>query len=223
MYGLRIAFVVALYFISSISAIAAPKVLMLMPNDFMWPEYSEPRKLYEAAGFEITTAGKLKEKVEPDLRNRKDFPDAKEINVDLSFDEVNIDNYDAITFVAGNGAWHDFFPNQRVHDLVKESFKKRKIVGLLCASTGLLGLVDNWDGTSPIAAGRKAVGYFPVAGIIEKLGQVNYIEGGQKEPGVEVDGNLVTGRNPESSTLFGQKIVELLKNKSRKIAPKGIM
>lgn len=197
-------------FVSNV-ALAGKSVLMMVPDDFMWPEYNEPRKLYEAAGFKVVTAGKFKEEMKPDRRNKKDFPESRPVNVDLAFDQVKIDEYDAITFVAGNGAWHDFLPNQLVHDLLKEAFGKGKVVGLLCASTGLLGLVGNWDGQSkPIAEGRKAVGYFRVSGIIKNLGKVHLIEGGVKEPAVAVDGNLVTGRNPESSKLFGEKIVEVL-------------
>lgn len=191
-------------------------VLMMVPNDFMWPEYSEPKRLYEAAGFKISTAGRFREQVRPDRRNIKDYPEAAPLQVDMTFDDVNVDDYAAITFVAGNGAWHDFFPNQRVHHILKDAMDKDKIVGLLCASTGLLGLANNWDGQSPIAAGKKAVGYFRVAGIIQNLGKVDYVDGGQREPGVMVDGNLVTGRNPESSTLFGEKIVEVLRQKLTK-------
>ena len=147
-----------LLLIFSFSASANTRVLMMIPNDFMWPEYSEPRKAYEAAGFKIKTAGKYKELVEPDRRNVRDYPEAKPVAVDLSFDEVKVDDYDAITFVGGNGAWHDFFPNLKVHDLVKEAFAKNKIIGLLCSSTGLLGLIGNWDGQQkPIAEGRKVV------------------------------------------------------------------
>lgn len=194
---------------------AQPKVLMMVPDDFMWPEYAEPRKLYEDAGFKVVTAGKYKEAMRPDRRNQRDFRESKPVLVDLSFDEVSVDEFDAITFVAGNGAWHDFFPNQKVHDLVAEAFAKKKWVGLLCASTGLLGLVGSWDGSEPIAKGRSAVGYFRVEGLIRKLGQVTFISGGQKEPGVYVDGNLITGRNPESSRLFGEKVVEVLKKSVR--------
>ncbi len=197
---------------ASVGAHAQTKVLMMVPDDFMWPEYALPKAQYQAAGFKVFTAGKFKEEMKPDRRNKKDYPDSMPVKVDFSFDEVRIDDFDAITFVGGNGAWHDFFPNQKVHDLVKEAFSKNKIVGLLCASTGLLGLVGNWDGNStPIAKGRKAVGYFRVEALIKNLGKVNYIDGGQREPGVFADGNLVTGRNPESSKIFGEKIVEVLR------------
>lgn len=198
---------------AGISAQGGTRILMMVPHDFMWPEYSEPKKLYEQVGFEVVTAGRFKEEVVPDRRNKATYPEAKPIMVDLSFDEVKLDQFDAITFVAGNGAWHDFFPNQTVHNLVKEAIAKKKVVGFLCASTGLLGLVGNWDGEAkPIAEGKKVVGYFRVAGILKKLGKVNYIDGGQNEPGVSADGNLVTGRNPESSKIFGQKVIEVIQS-----------
>lgn len=191
---------------------AAKKVLMMIPDDFMWPEYSIPRKHYEAAGFEIFTAGKHKEALRPDRRNLKDYPESRNLNPDFTFEEVIPGNFDAITFVAGNGAWHDFFPSDIVHKIVREAFLQKKILGLLCASTGLLGFVDNWNGETPtLFTGKKVTGYFRVEGILRKIAQVDFVEGGRKEPGVVVDKNLITGRNPESSDLFGKAIVQALR------------
>lgn len=76
------------------------------------------------------TASKSKDEARPDKRNRTDHPASKELKTDLVFEEVKIEEFDAITFVAGNGAWHDFFPNQKVHDLVKSAMKANKVVGL---------------------------------------------------------------------------------------------
>ncbi|MCM0607256.1 MAG: DJ-1/PfpI family protein [Xanthomonadaceae bacterium] len=200
----------AFLLLSSTSAFAAKKVLMFVANDFMWPEYYEPRKLYENAGFKVTTTGRFKEELSPDRRNFKEYKEARKIQMDLSFDEVKIDDYDAITFVGGNGAWHDFFPTQRVHELLIEAINKNKVVALLCTSTGLLGLVGNFDGKNPIAKDKKVVGYFRVEGILKSLGKVKFVDGGQKEATVAVDGNIITGRNPESSVIFGEKVVEIL-------------
>jgi putative intracellular protease/amidase len=202
------------------SAFAGKKVLMMIPNDFMWQEYALPLQQYKAAGFEVTTAGRFNESVLPDRRNNLKghalyFEEAKPIKVDMSFDEVNVDKFDAITFVAGNGAWHDFFPSDVVHKVVITSLEKNKILGLLCASTGLLGIAGNYDGNQkPVAEGKKIVGYYRVEGLLKNMGKTNYVAGGRNEPAVEVDGNLVTGRNPESSQLFGTKIVDLLLGRS---------
>ena len=91
--------VLTLFFASS--AFAGKKVLMMIPNDFMWQEYALPLQQYKAAGFEVTTAGRFKESVVPDRRNNLKghalyFEEAKPITVDMSFDEVNVDKFDAI-------------------------------------------------------------------------------------------------------------------------------
>lgn len=207
---------IGLGFVLLVLALSAPalaesatkRVLMMVPDDFMWPEYGTPRALYEKAGHRVTVAGRFPGEVKPDRRNKKDYPESGPVKVDLVFDRVNVQDYDAITFVAGNGAWHDFFPAEPVHKVLKSAFERKMLVGLICASTGLLGMVDNVDGDGkPLAEGRKVVGYWRVAGILKKLGRVNLVEGGKTEPGVAVDGKLVTGRNPESAELFGKAIV----------------
>jgi putative intracellular protease/amidase len=197
-------------------AAANPKVLMMVPDDFMWPEYQIPRAEYEKAGFTVKTAGRFEGEVRPDRRNKKDFPESTPIKVDLTFDQVNTSDFDAISFVAGNGAWHDFFPTQRVHDLILEARSKDKVIGLLCASTGLLGLVGNWNGTSkPIAQGKKVVGYFRVEGILKNMGKVNFVSGERNEVTAVADGNLVTGRNPESSQAFADLMVKTIKSRKQ--------
>jgi putative intracellular protease/amidase len=213
-------FMCLLAFSFSLSALSATKVLMMVPNDFMWPEYSMPYRAYKEAGFEVTLAGRFKEQLAPDRRNLiKGNPlysaEAAPVKVDMTFEEVNVEQYDAITFVAGNGAWHDFFPNDVVHKILISSLQNNKVVGLLCASTGLLGLAGNYDGKQPpVAAGKRVVGYYRVEGLLTNIGKTNYIPGGRNEPAVQVDGNLVTGRNPESSQIFADKIVEVLNGRS---------
>lgn len=200
-------------FNSLASTMPHSRVLMMVPDDFMWPEYAEPRRLYNSAKFDVKIAGKSKSPRKPDSRMMKAYPDSKDLHVDLTFDEVKVEDYDAITFVAGHGAWSDFFPNPKVHEIVSQAFNQQKILGLLCGSTGLLAMTNNWDGNHPIAPGRKAVAYFRVEGMVQKLGKITLIPGGRTQVGVVRDGHLITGRNPESSKLFGEKIVEALKHK----------
>lgn len=203
-------------------AFSSTKVLMMVPNDFMWPEYALPYNSYKDAGFEVTIAGRFKENLNPDRRNTQKgnvlfAAEAAPIMAQMTFEEVNVDQFDAVTFVGGNGPWHDFFPSDVVHRIVIAAMQKNKVVGLLCASTGLLGIAGNYDGNqSPVAAGRKVVGYYRVEGILTKLGKTIYIPGGRNEPGVQVDGNLVTGRNPESSQIFADKVVEVLLGRKAK-------
>lgn len=211
-------FMVRFRFFLIIAALVSPavafgkNVLMMVPDDFMWPEYELPLTAYKKDGHTVKVAGKYRGEVKPDRRNSSEFPTSRAVTVDMTFDEVKVEDFDAITFVAGNGAWHDFFPNETVHKIVQTAFDKEKVIGLLCASTGLLGLVGNFDGNGkPIAEGRKVVGYFRVEGILTKLGKVKFVAGDRKAPAAVIDGNLVTGRNPESSQVFAEKVVELLR------------
>ena len=212
--------------LTSFSAISATKVLMIVPNDFMWPEYGLPYRAYKEAGFEVSVAGRFKEQLIPDRRNVLKgnalfFPDAGPVRADMTFEEVDIDQFDAITFVAGNGAWHDFFPSDVVHKIVIAAIQKNKVLGLLCASTGLLGIAGNYNGKqAPVAAGRKVVGYYRVEGLLTLFGKTNFVQGGRNEPGVQVDGTLITGRNPESSQIFGDKVVEVLMGRNPSSAKK---
>ncbi len=73
------------------------KILMVMAqNGFRDEEYEVPKSLFEKAGFEVVTASSEKGIAKGKL--------GAEVKVDLSFDEVNIRDYEAIVFVGGPGA-----------------------------------------------------------------------------------------------------------------------
>jgi putative intracellular protease/amidase len=86
------------------------------------------------------------------------------------------------------------------------------LTALLCSSTGLLGVTNNFNGQSkPIAEGRHVTGYYRVEGLLRNLGKVNYDPGEKDKPYVVVDGKLITGRDPISAQLFGETVAKELK------------
>lgn len=190
------------------------RLLMMVPNDFMWPEFKEPLDEYKAAGLEVVVATKDGAPANPDARNRAEFKESGPVNADLSFKQVDVSGFDAVTTVGGNGAWHDFFPNPDAHRILKESLEGGKVTGLICASTGVLALLNDFEGSqTPLIAGRDVVGYYKVESMLRELGEANFIPGQRDEPTVVVDGNLITGRNFEASEPFGKAVVEALKEK----------
>ena len=188
----------------------APKrVLMMVSEGFYAPEYYKPLRAFKKAGFEVITATKYNRATKPDERQVDTHP---AVIGDINFSGINYKKYDAIVFAGGNGAWEDFFPNSDVHKALSDFLSNGKIVALLCSSTGLLGVANNLDGKGvPLAEGRNVTGYKRVKGILTELGKVNYLSGENGKPFVVVDGNLITGRDPLSSELFAQKIIEKLK------------
>ena len=204
---------VALVVVSPLAASAeptSPKRVVMLVNDGLWaPEYYEPRRIFDQAGFTVIVAGKYSGQVRPDRRNIAYDP----ITVDTTFDKVNLEQFDAITFAGGNGAWSDYFPNDDVHKLVREAFRLKKVLGLLDTATGLLGIVDNLDGQGlGLANGRNVTGETRVEGILRGLGHVAFDPGEAGKPYVLTDGNLITGRDRSSATLFGETVAQKLRN-----------
>jgi protease I len=198
----------AVLLLAALPASAAPKKVVFFISEGFWaPEYYEPRAAFDKAGFAVTVAGKYADPVRPDRRQWEKYQPVKP---DVSFDKVDVAAYDAVVFAGGNGAWEDFFPNEDVHRVLKDSFAAGKLTALLCSSTGLLGIVDNVDGRGkPLAEGRRVTGYYRVEGLL-RMGKVKYDPGEKDKPYVVVDGKLITGRDPISAVLFGETVVKAL-------------
>lgn len=207
MKKLTILLITTLLTISCANA-STKKVLMMVSEGFYAPEYYKPLAAYKSAGFEVVTATKYPRLTKTDERQVNEYAP---VRGDITFDKIIASDYDAITFVGGNGAWEDFFPNQTVHRLLQDFLEQKKVVGLLCSATGLLGVANNLSGQGePLAKGRNVTGYKRVKGLLIELGKVNYHGGTAGKPFVVVDENLITGRDPNSSELFAKKVVEAL-------------
>lgn len=186
-----------------------PKILIMVPNNFKWPEYADPRSIYEAAGLEVVVATIDGRDATPDSRDYETYEGVGPAPASLSFEQVRVDDYNAITTVGGNGAWEDFMPNKEAHRVIREALSKNKTTALICASTGVLAVLDNFDGANEsLVKGRKVTGYYKVEGLLRELGEVNFVDGEPTEITVVTCGNLITGRNPESSKLFGEKVLQ---------------
>jgi protease I len=189
-------------------AAQSKKILMIINEGFQVDEYFTPKKIFEKAGFKVKTASRYGGKVQP---TRKYIKQYGQVPTDMSFEEVKVSDYDAITFTGGSGAWTDYFPNKTLHDILIQSVnRKEMIVGLICAGTGLLATAHNLDGSTPQFKGRHVTGYGEVSGLLKTLGQVQYDSGDLTKPYVVEDGNLITGRDPMSAEAFGQAVTNKL-------------
>lgn len=205
---LIITFVIILLSFNTFASAPQKNVLMMVSEGFYAPEYFKPLKAFREAGFKITTATKYARAIKPDERQINEYP---AVTGQITFKEIDAQDYDAIVFAGGNGAWEDFFPNPDVHKALTSFMNEGKVVALICSATGLLGVANNFSGNElPIAEGRKVTGYKRVKGLLVKLGRVDYVSGPKGEPFVVVDKNLITARDPLSSELFAQKIIEKL-------------
>jgi putative intracellular protease/amidase len=170
------------------------KVLLIIAHEGFQPvEYAEPKKILDDAGFTVITAsnkpGRAKDK------------DGKEVEVNLTVDQVVVKDYDGIFFIGGPGSLENL-DNEASYRVIRESSKRHLPLGAICAATRILAKAGaltrkkatGWNGDNELEN-------------IYAVYDVYYLN----EP-VVVEENVVTATNPDAAKTFGQEILTLLQN-----------
>lgn len=168
------------------------KVLLVIAFEGFQPdEYSQPKQLLEAAGVTVVTASdKMGEAISKWERLR--------VKVDLTLDDVKVDDYDGVFFIGGPGALAHL-DNELSYKIANSILDK--VHGAICISPRILAHAG-------VLKGKKATGWDldgELSGILTSAG-AEYVK-----KSVVVDGNLITADGPEAAVEFGKAIVKLLK------------
>jgi len=143
-----------------------------------------------------------------------------------SIADVDWSTYDVVFFAGGHGAMWDFAENQELHARTAEVFESGRIVSTVCHGAAVLPRVRLRNGKYMID-GKKGTGFAffdeTIAGV-KKLVPYN-MEKRLKDRGLKyskaflplaghtvVDGNLITGQNPNSTTATAQAVVKALQS-----------
>ena len=152
-------------------------------------EYTEPKKVLEAAGIKVTTVSTSKGSARGKFRVTA--------QVDKTIDEISPADYDALTLVGGPGAL-EHLDNEKVHKIFQAASAQGKVIGAICISPVVLAHAGLLKG--------KTVTSFPDgAAELKKAGAV------YTGKDLETDGKLVTADGPLPAKKYGQALVELLK------------
>ncbi len=169
-------------------------LIILMPENFRDEEFKIPKEKLEKSGVDVTVAGLQPGKARGML--------GMTTTPDITIDDVNVDDFDAVIVPGGNGSPKYLWNNPKVLGIVREAYGNNKIVGGICLSAAVLanaGILKNRSATVyETAESLKAL----------ERGGANYI----KKP-VVVDGNIVTAEGPASAGKFADEILRLLKGK----------
>jgi len=168
-------------------------VFIIAPNKFRDEELNHPKEILENQGIAISVASK-------NTKNAVGALGAK-VKVDLDVSEIDIRRYDALILVGGEGAML-YFNDPQIHKIVKDAYKKEKIIGAICIAPTILA-------NSGILKGKKVTS-FPTEE--KNLEQKEAIYTGEN---ITTDGQIITANGPSSARLFGKKIFELLSNNSQ--------
>ena len=142
-----------------------------------------------------------------------------------SISEVQTEDYELVYFAGGHGAMWDFADNELLNSMTREMYESDKVVSAVCHGVAALQNVKLSNGKYLID-GKKGTGfaYFDerIAGV-KKLVPYN-MQKRLKDRGMiyskaffplskhtVVDGNLITGQNPNSATETALKSLEMLR------------
>ncbi|CAG9213855.1 ThiJ/PfpI family protein [Paraburkholderia tropica] len=203
------------------------------PTGFYLSEVTHPLAVLEAAGIPVEFAS-IQGGEPPvdgldldDPVNARYWNDARfraAIAGSKALADVDASTLSAIFFAGGHGAMWDFPASAAVNDTTRAVWEAGGVVGAVCHGPAALVNVTLSDGRY-LVAGRKvaaftdaeeeAVGLTDVVPFL--LSSTLAQRGAQMQPGapwtrtVAVDGQLVTGQNPQSATGVGEAIRDLLK------------
>lgn len=169
--------------------------IIIALRDFQDKEYFGTKEVLEGAGIKTTTVSAKKETATGAYGG--------EVKVDLTLDEINIADYDAVVFIGGGGALK-YLDNEVCYKIAKETVKAGKVLGAICISPVILakaGVLAEKKATvwsSPLDKG-------PIK--ILKENRAEYLD-----EDVVVDAKIITANGPSSARKFGEKIIELLNN-----------
>lgn len=178
-------------------SVSAKVVYVVAHRDFRDEEFFVPKEVLEKSGvsvavasFENNPAVGLHGGVTP---------------VDLLVSEIKSDNFDAILIAGGPGI-HKRFNDADLRKVVLEFNNANKIIGAICAAPTVLALAGILKGKNATVWKTKDDGEFVRALLSE--GAFYHDES------VVSDGLIITANAPENASLFGRKILSLLKSGS---------
>ena len=169
------------------------RVLIIATDGFEQSELEKPKASLEAAGIETVVASL--EDGEIKGWDQKDW--GRSVKVDLTVDEVEEGDYDALLLPGGQMNPDILRMNDTVIDLIEDFNDAGKPIAAICHAPWLLIEAD-------IVDGRTVTSWPSLRTDLENAG------GRVVDQEVAIDGNLITSRNPDDIPAFSKALIEAL-------------
>jgi putative intracellular protease/amidase len=202
---------------------------------FWLEEFAAPYFVFRDAGVQLTLASPkggqppvdpksdLPENQTPAMaRFKQDAAAQKALSQTVRLADVKAQDYDTVFYVGGHGPLWDLAENPDSIALIEAFYNSGKPVALVCHSPGVLHRVT-YKG-EPIVKGKRVTGFtndeeeavrltnvvpFLVEDELKRLG-AKFEKVPSWQPFSIVDGRLVTGQNPASSTGAAEALLKLV-------------
>src|SRR6202522_3085135 len=206
---------------------------------FWLEEFAAPYFVFRDAGVELTLAtpkggqppldpkSDLPEnQTEAQIRFKKDAAAQKALSQTAKLADMKSEDFDTVFYVGGHGPMCDLAESPVSIALLESFYNSGKPIALVCHSPGVLRHVK-YQG-EPLVNGKRVTGFtneeeeavhltevvpFLVEDELRRLG-AKFEKVADWQPFSVVDGRLVTGQNPASSTTAAQNLINLLARKA---------
>jgi len=143
----------------------------------------------------------------------------------VKLSSVSEKDYDAIFYPGGHGPMWDLAEDKTSEKLIEKFYNDNKIISFVCHGPVALKHAVDKTGT-PIVKGKTVAGFtngeeeavgltkvvpFLTEDLLKQLGG-NYQKGADWTPFAVQDGLLITGQNPQSAQLVGEKLLKAISN-----------
>jgi protease I len=170
------------------------RVLILAADHFEDAELFDPRQALLDAGARVTIASIKKDPIQG-VKN--DSEPTRTADVDLTLDEVDTEEFDALLLPGGALNPDKMRQQPRAVEIVQEFMEDEKPVAAICHAPWLLVEAD-------VVEGRRITGYASIRTDLENAG------GDVVDEQVVVDGNLITSRKPDDIPAFSEALIKAL-------------
>ena len=202
---------------------------------FWLEEFATPYFVFRDAGVQLTLASPkggqppvdpksdLSENQTPAMtRFKQDQAAQKALSQTVKLADVKAEDYDTVFYVGGHGPMWDLAESPVSIALLESFYNSGKVIALVCHSPGVLRHVT-YEG-EPLVKGKHVTGFtngeeeevhltkvvpFLVEDELMRLGAI-FEKVADWQPFSIVDGRLVTGQNPASSTSAAQALLKLV-------------
>ncbi|HVA32874.1 MAG TPA: type 1 glutamine amidotransferase domain-containing protein [Candidatus Baltobacteraceae bacterium] len=193
-------------------------------------EFAIPYEAFRKAGFDVVTVSPHggEAPIDPSSLDGVETHNAARNalqNTITLFEAGDAFQYDAVFLPGGHGTMFDLAQNQPVKTLLSEFDAQGKVIAAVCH--GPAAFVDAIRSGEPhtLVSGRRITCFtdseersakfdklvpFLLASKLREQG-ANVVEGADWADHVEIDGNWITGQNPQSSAHAATAVIEALK------------
>ncbi|MFP4616278.1 MAG: type 1 glutamine amidotransferase domain-containing protein [Thiohalospira sp.] len=214
-----------------------PRILMVVTSHdrideehatgLWYEEFAVPYRLFRDQGAEVVVASPRGGPAPIDPRSAPEDTSGDEawpvIQATQPLAEVAQEDFDAIFLPGGHGTMFDFPENQELIGIIERMNADNKVISGVCHGPAALVHANGPDGR-PIVEGHTLTAFtngeeeaVQLKALMPFLLESRLREAGGKvvaadnwEDHVEVDGNLITGQNPQSSRHAAQRVMEAL-------------